>query len=564
MKKSDRNWSRTTLIWVAAVALILKGLTFSAQANVYASNVQLNGGATNLTVPPGTAVTVSYILNEPASLGVTLNVESGTTVIRTLRLAAGNPGTLAGSNSIEWDGLDSSSNQVPTGTYSFTITAHSSGYAAWTQITDDNNPANSFGDAHGIAVDRNTNSPYYGRVFLANSFFGGRPGAATYDVGILAFNADGSTTDPNMPEPSGYTWSGESGNGVSPWKVKVSGDDFVYASETVNGGLVYRWDPTVSSNTFLPVLRSDNRPGQASLSGPWIFGTGTNLQIWMCDTNPSSPSISRGVLRWIPTATGDCATNDTGQPVIAIGGSLTVAPSDVATDPAGNIYICQYTSAPSDPIQRVFRFPAYDPSTNGNTPELTADWAIGAGDDTYGAAGGIAVDPTGTYVAVAFVGTAPGGDITNGNTKIFYATNGALVTNLDLGIEISGYSIHQDTDCAWDAVGNLYYIDDWYGSWRAISPPGTNQSTTLAPATVQVGTPVRPLFTQIVVTNGTVTLNFTGGPTDSAGSFTLQSASAPSGPYTNAAGAHITQIGTGVFQATVPLNGPIQYYRLQR
>ena len=215
-------------------------------------------------------------------------------------------------------------------------------------------------------------------------------------------------------------------------------------------------------------------------------------------------------------------------------------------------------------MQRVFRFKAYDPSTNGNAPELTADWAVGGGDDTYGAASGIAVDPTGTYVAVAFFGAAPDNLVTNGNTKILYATNGALVTNLDLGIPVKGTATHQDSDCAWDAAGNVYYIDTWAGVWRAISPPGTNHSTTLAPATVQTSLPTRPLITTVGVTNGTVTLNFTGAASDPAGAFTLQSCGRPGGTYTNAANANIVQTGTGLFRATVPVNGPVLFYRVQR
>jgi hypothetical protein len=36
-------------------------------------------------------------------------------------------------------------------------------------------------------------------------------------------------------------------------------------------------------------------------------------------------------------------------------------------------------------------------------------------------------------------------------TQILYATNGAVVTNLELG-HLSTFSDHEDRDCAWDAV----------------------------------------------------------------------------------------------------------------
>ena len=129
---------------------------------------------------------------------------------------------------------------------------------------------------------------------------------------------------------------------------------------------------------------------------------------------------------------------------------------------------------------------------------MTATWAVGAGDDTYAGAHGLAVDPTGTYVAVACLGLSlVSGGYINGSTTIFYATNGAVVTNVDLGLSIPSKRTtnsvppldptqHTDTDCDWDAVGNLYYLDAWPGVWRAVSPPGTNQATTVALPIVQV------------------------------------------------------------------------------
>src|SRR5215475_3470091 len=56
---------------VLALMMAFAGLP-SARANVYATNIKLNGGNTNLTLLPGDPVTITYILNEPASLGVTM------------------------------------------------------------------------------------------------------------------------------------------------------------------------------------------------------------------------------------------------------------------------------------------------------------------------------------------------------------------------------------------------------------------------------------------------------------------------------------------------------------
>src|SRR5262249_47693082 len=133
-------------------------------------------------------------------------------------------------------------------------------------------------------------------------------------------------------------------------------------------------------------------------------------------------------------------------------------------------------------------------------------------------------------------------------------------------------SVHQDTDCDWDAVGNVYYIDALGaaggngGVWRAFSPPGANQSSLTAVATVALGgASTRPYIRNIGLNpaGDTVTINFTGSPTDQATDFGLLGADDAAGPYAGVAGSAIT--GTnGIFQATAPANGVVQFYRIQR
>ena len=60
----------STIIGGLALALALTTGTPSTWANVFASNVKINGDMTNhLSVAQGTSVNISYILNEPASCG---------------------------------------------------------------------------------------------------------------------------------------------------------------------------------------------------------------------------------------------------------------------------------------------------------------------------------------------------------------------------------------------------------------------------------------------------------------------------------------------------------------
>jgi hypothetical protein len=75
-----------------------------------------------------------------------------------------------------------------------------------------------------------------------------------------------------------------------------------------------------------------------------------------------------------------------------------------------------------------------------------------------------------------------------------------------------------------------------------------------------------PSILGAVVTGGNFVINFaTTDGTDSTASFAVQHASVLTGPYTDVSpAATITQNSvSGVFQATVPMRGPIQFYRMR-
>src|ERR1017187_440182 len=169
MMTSPKDLPRNWIVGGLALALALTAFAPCAPAHVYATNIKINGGTTNLSVQPGSSLSISYILNEPASAGVTVQVLSGATAVRSISLAGGLAGARRGTNPVVWDGKDNGGNTAPGGNYSVSITGGSGGYRGWTSPTDDNNDGNYSFEARGIAVDRNTLSPYYGRVLVGNS-----------------------------------------------------------------------------------------------------------------------------------------------------------------------------------------------------------------------------------------------------------------------------------------------------------------------------------------------------------------------------------------------------------
>jgi hypothetical protein len=467
---------------------------------------------------------------------------------------------------VVWDGKNGSNANVPEGNYSVSIRAAASGYAAWTKITDDNNQGNYVWEARGIAVDRNTNSAYYGRVFVGNSFDNSSQGTSTnYGdyLGIQKLNADGSYADEGGFSDGGISWGG---SGYAPWKIRVSDDDYVYVEDWSANGDIYRFDGAISSASRLQAFAAPADGSQGSIGGFCLAGKGTNTVLWAAD---ASSAGSLGIKKFPVQPDGTFGVTN-GTRVVGVGGSpgLSSYPFTVALDKAGVIYTLQSASFQGDSSARVFRFPAYDPATNGGAPELTADWVTGPGDD-YCGGHGIAVDPTGTYVAACFWGyyIPPW---TSGNLKILKAADGTVVTNLDLGVSYPSRltlnndpTHHMATDADWDAVGNLYYLDDWPGCWRAFSPPGANAATTMALPVVQVTSAQPPFITSIGVSGGMVTIHFTAGSSDTASAFALLSSPVAKGTYSPAAGTIITGSG-GSFQATVPANGPVQFYRVSR
>ncbi|HEY3861870.1 MAG TPA: FlgD immunoglobulin-like domain containing protein [Verrucomicrobiae bacterium] len=460
----------------------------SARANVYATDIQVNGSLQDGILLPGSPVSISYILNDTAT-NVFVRIFSGTNVIKTFNSTNGAAGTNTGLNTIVWNGANNSGGAAPIGAYYLSITASSSGYDEWTNFTDDGTNFDVFFPT-SIAVNQNSNSPYYGRVFIGNGQAGG--GAA---AGILKYNADGSPGDEGLFSTGGYPWGGA--KFFSPWKMDVGPDDRLYAEDWSQQGVVMSFDQVISTNCVF-VLRPDNYPyPDVSLSGLCVHRAGTNLQLYMVDFNTvtNQPDPGLGIISWMLDSDGVAATNDMGTVDVTLtnNSDLTLSPYAVSVDANGRIYTIQRAQndtnlamADSDTNPKVLCFPAAP--TNG-PPDTTAIWKVGADDSTLVNCFGLEVNPAASLVAAASRGYGPPGDtLQDGGLSIFQAANGDLVTNITTDTE--GDTNLEFFDVAWDNVGNLYTV---YGTdgfqfegWRVYSPPGPNRATTVAVPFIQV------------------------------------------------------------------------------
>jgi len=478
--------------FVIGISLFLAPF-FSCRANVYATNIKLNGSLTNSWVAPGYPAQISYILNEPATLGVQVKICLGTNVIKTLVATNGQPGALTGSNAFLWDGTDSHGSNVAQGLYALQITAGAVGYADWTNIT--NEGANFEVDyPRGLDVNRNTNSPYYGRVFVAND-------GGSEPVDVFKFNADGNPADEGEFGTDGYPWA--PGNKFSPWKIAIGANDAVYVNDWSGPGVVLEFNQLIDTNYLIAFAR-DAYPTNESvnLSGPFVSGHATNEQLWMVDFEPMSSSL--GVLRWdtLPDGSVNFGDTDVSYVIGTTNSDLGNFPYDVAVTTNGLIYTIECTPGTNEADNRIYCFPQW---TNGFAPETEALWEIGAGDTNLINASGVAVNASGALVAVAVRGDGAGNVNTfvGGNLSLFSALDGSLVKRFHYATPFPPTE-DEFIDVAWDNVGNVYALDIEASTCRVYSPPGTNQATTVCVANIEALSRLQPpqLAQALMTTNG--------------------------------------------------------------
>ncbi len=540
--------------------------TQTARANVYATNIKINGDMTNsVSVGQGSAVNISYILNEAATAGVTVKILSGQNVVRSISIASG-AGTAKGANTVVWDGKDGTGATVGVGTYSISITSGATGYAGWTQISDDAAATSYCQRPRGIAVNNNTNSPYYGRILIGNCRTG--PGAATNawgDVaGIYKVNADGSPSTDGAGSfgTGGYDFSDANhyDGADNPISMKFKEDDRVYWINWVNKAEVVAADMLLTTNQLV-------MPEGYYAQNPYGLPYGwknfqvtdvltSHARVYLCDANYPSG----GAWYW-PMTNGAVDITDPmgslGYQALSTGGDLSLRCDGFIVDANTNVYVIQNRANPGDPNMRAACFTNWDGVTGLSSG---AAWVVGGGDDTFRNLYDFALDSVAKprYLAVAMSAFFTNSLSYNTNwagIRILNVTDGSTVVS-NLSSASTYYSV------AWDNVGNLYGGSQSANRWRVFSPPGANQATTVAYSKMEVVIPLQ--ITGISLSSGNAVIRFTSSSADAAAAFTLESATNPAGTFGAATGAQIRLVSPGVFEATVAASGPATFYRIKK
>ncbi len=565
----------------------------TARANVYATDIKISGSLFTITNGVSSPVTISYRLNQAATLGTVVAIWQGTNQVVALH-----GGTNMGLNSVLWGGTNSSGAAVSFGTYSVTVTAAASGFTNWQQISVDTNAGNYAFDPSGLAVDNNTNSPYYGRVVVGCAAEGGKNPVTGSNIldGIYKMNADGSFADEGgfgyggyTQDDAGNTSSGEmpSASEVVPYQLRIGGDDRIYMLDYSSVGAIVSFDILVTSNE---VVIDDGGYYGGNLGGPHSFAgnpdigdlaygintfdvtglTTSNAAVWLCDNDFPSWGI------WMyHLVNGQSDISDTGSQAVTTGGDLSVISSGGCSVDANLDIFCGQDRVGEDAVYDAMVFtnwnrsvlPPISSGTNFATGFVAGEveWGYGCGvdttcsnDSTFEGVQDVVINSR-TSPTILACPMAGGNDTLNG-IRLLNATNGSLiVSNLGFG---QGYS-----SAAWDNVGNLYGASSTSNVWRVWSPPGASTNTTTALAQIILGAASNFSITSIsAVSTGAgsanITINFVASGNPALSAFTLLGSSTLNGTF-SAVFTAVFSGSSGAYQVTFSTTSSPEFFKIE-
>jgi len=387
------------------------------------------------------------------------------------------------------------------------------------QISDDANNFVKFANQRGVAINKNTNSPYFGRIYASvatagvvssNQFnLGGR----NVGEGIYLLNADQTDAvgQGDTPRTAGlfFDLNGTAGT-ESPYRVFVGPDDRLYISDwsASNGGL-FVTDPNVATNSAATnVLFGIGGPTtvtniHGSIYAAYVEGSlGVDLTVYVGDED-LAPLNS--VWRY---DIGSAEIPYNASPTLFFSFGITSASqvAKVLRGPDGKWYKSQ-RRADNATTSGIFVI-----SSDGSTQLWTSLQAWrdftgnpSANDVFFSEMRGIDVSPDGRFLA--------GMKANTNSLNILPLQDGIPnITNLIVIPTTPTTSIGRDV--AFDAVGNLYTVSSGQGMLRIYSPGGFSIATTGSDGTFS-------LFVPQVDVSVAATDNFASESGSNAAEFTI-------------------------------------------
>ena len=372
-----------------------------------------------------------------------------------------------------------------------------------------------FNFPRGVAVNKNPASPYFGRIYEANSGTGPVLGQTNLGDGIFIRNAD--FTDAvgqfNVARTAGITTFTNIIEGLaanSPWKLDIGEDDNLYISDfSTNTGTIYVTDPNVLTGTNVLVgLGTPSNPNALAPSanhgriGSSIIAKGStnagNLVLYAIDSdnNTTSDGAVNHIIKWdigsgplpVDLTVGTVVTNMDNSTLLNVSGIT----HDLAAGPDGKYYTLQNRSDGNEGGIFVLN-PNVDDGSAGFGGAADGKWDEvfdSRADSIVNHANGttdilrlsraVAISPDGNYMAVVR---------DTSDTWIIPLTNGIP----DIGHRrlvatstVLGDGNNPGRDVAFDAAGNLYVSSSAQLALRVFSPGYITRATTTSAGTFSV------------------------------------------------------------------------------
>ncbi len=500
--------------WNACFGLtaILSALVCCDQAvyaDVYAADLNASEGWNFDTMGP---MLLFYRLNEPAT-EVTIEVFRQSDPATTIKTISGT--TSRGLNSVTWDGtVNEGGPTVYADDYRFrVIVIDNVGHSSWTNITpkDGVYEAGSaqYAAPQGIAVNRDIDSEYFGRIYVLNSEHSvpsTNPGATAVGDGIVMLNNDMSFYRGSAAlaaAPANVALETDILSTESPWRLHINRNN---SNELVVGDLADGYENVWVFNgagTSAKKLLDRTTSGPGAKSGQnhgnavdvILSGVGPARKLWMIDEDYdlngdiiiTGPDISLFFI-------GAVQENYTGQPweVVnggeivsgAVGRNYTASALDIGAI-SGQIYVAnkRYNAGPAEMALNRY-------VTNGYGEAIGAVWSLSNDDITADAVVssklGISWSQTFALAVDEARGVGAAGRANGGEVIIFDPADGSILDAFDSG----GPQIR---DLDFDVVGNLYTTNETDQHVRMWSPPtGTNGFTTTYLGLIEIGPNASP------------------------------------------------------------------------
>jgi hypothetical protein len=457
-----------------------------------------------------------------------------------------------------------------TGAFSVRVTG--SAPAGYVQTSDDTANINRFNNPRGIAVNKRPASPYFGRIYVANTS-GGVAGARTTTQGIYLLNADGTDAvgQGDAALTGGYALFGQ-----LPWKISIGQDDNMYGcgrDATLAG--VFVADPNITTFTNALFGTTATYPCtnfHGSINGVWVEGSqaGGDLKMYVNDEDyEENPPERNSLWRYdIGGSPFPYHTNDNSTPITHIFNTQINAGNqafnDVVRGGVSNyFYVMQVSVEGYQPGIYVV-----DASGNEISSSLSATTNLTGNPahlDIMKTCQALDISWDGKYL-ILLRGTVSG--VAQPAELITLATDGTLdlsITN-SLIVAPTGQQNAAQRDVSIDAAGNLYCANSATAGkvMRVFARGGYTVATTGSDGSYTFAEPTTITSSTLINSGTQVQIDFTGPITAGAWYYKLQSSSTINGTYTDT-GDTVTRLSSGVFQVITSVSpGGNQFFKIHQ